>query len=253
MANFGLSGLTKIPGAVYKVEQNSFATYDKSYSGAITDAIQFSQGEVADEHPNVVLLSLVVTETGTACNHIKIDLHYEGKDDGFTHNSNVLDISVDFTTSQEPIESHPDFVTEIGGTPALPPANLPPGTDPSIYTGPLHGAFFDATTGEFLGFPVVDPDEPTVFPSRFAGLRSYLMPQETYTSSTVETEYPTQEEIATIGRVIKPDLPLPELPGNRNWLNTGIRVQNIANVYYRTQRTGMLSGPRKWLKEAYGE
>lgn len=253
MSNFGISGLTKEPGASYKVEQNSFATYDKTYSGVLTGRIPFSQGETAEEHPNVVLLSLNITETGTTCNHIKIDLHYEGKDDEFTGDSGVLDISVDFTTSQEPIESHPDFVDKIGGTPDKVPGNLPPDTDPSLFTGPLHAAFFDGNTGEFLGFPVIDPSEPETFPSRFAGLKSYLMPQETYTSATVEFDYPDSLEIASIGRVFNPGLPLPELPGNRTWVNTGIRVQNIANVYYRTQRTGMLSGPRKWIPEVYGD
>lgn len=237
MANFGINGLIKIPGAVYKVAQDSFATYDKTYSGPLTGNIQFNQGEVAEEHPNVVLLSVQITETGDACDTVKVDLHYEGRDDEFTKDSGITNISVDFTTSQEPIESNPQFVSDIGGTP----------------TDPLHGAYYDATTGEFLGFPVIDPDEPDVLPSRFAGLRSYLMPQETFTSSTVDFSYPSNDEIASIGRVFDPGVPLPILPGDRNWLNTGIRVQNIANVYYRTQRTGMLSGPRKWIPEVYGE
>jgi len=236
MSQFGLSGLTKEPGGVYNVEQSSFATYDVSYSGVLSGPIPFSQGESSSDYPGVVLLSLRITTTGTQCSHVKIDLHYEGKDMSFTSSSGVLDIAVDFTTSQEPIESNPEFVNQIGGTP----------------TAPLHGAYYDQTTGEFLGFPVVDPDEPTQLPSRFAGLRSYLMPQETYTSTTVELSYPTSEEIASIGRVIDPGIPLPILPGTRNWLNTGVRVQNIANVYYKTQKTGMLSGPRKWLQEAYG-
>ncbi len=78
------------------------------------------------------------------------------------------------------------------------------------------------------------------------------MPQETFTAATVEFDYPGVDEIASIGRVFVPTVPLPTLPGDRNWLNTGIRVQNIANVYYRTQRTGMLSGPRKFIPEVYG-
>lgn len=237
MASFGSSGLSKNPGGVYSVSQDGFATYDVSYSGILTGAIPFLQGNIAPEYPNTVLLTIKVTETGEQCNHVKIDLHYEGKDLGFSSSETAQNISVDFTTSQEPIESHIDFVSDIGGTP----------------TSPLHGAFFDATTGEFLGFPVVDPDEPTSTPSRFAGLRSYLMPQETFTSNTVEFDYPAAGEIGTIGRVFDPGLNLPALPGDRSWLNTGIRVQNIANVYFRTQRTGMLSGPRNWIPEVYGE
>jgi len=236
MSAFGLGGLIKNPGAVYKVEQSSFATYDKSYSGVLVGAIPFLQGDIATEYPDTVLLSMTLTETGTDCNHVKIDLHYEGKATAFVGADTKMDIAVDFTTSQEPVESHPDFVTEIGGTPNT----------------PLHGAVFDVRTGEFLGFPVVDPDEPDQLPSRFAGIRSYYMPQETFNSTTVEYDYPSPEEIATIGQVFVPDANLPVLPGTRSWLNTGIRVQNIGNVYYRTQKTGMLSGPRNWIPEIYG-
>jgi len=236
MANFGLAGLTKEPGAIYDIQQDSFATYDKTYSGVLIGPLPFLQGDIAEEYPNVVLLSMKITETGTACDHVKIDLHYEGKANAFVAPDSVQNISVDFTTSQEPIESHQDFVTEIGGKPGA----------------PKHGAFFDATTGEFLGFSVVDPDEPGVEPSRFAGIRSYLMPQETFVSNTVELDYPDTTDIENIGQVFDPGIPLPVLPGTRTWLNTGIRVTNIANVYYRTQKTGMLSGYRNWVPEIYG-
>lgn len=236
MSAFGVSGLTKESGAVYDVDQTGFATYNKAYSGVLTTGIPFLQGDISEEWPNTVLLSFKITETGTQCNHVKIELHYEGKDSEFVGPLTSQDISIDFTTSQEPIESHPDFVTLMGGTPTV----------------PKHGAIYDSTTGEFLGFPVLDPDEPLQLPSRFAGLRSYLMPQETFTSNSVEYDYPSFAEIDNVGQVFDPGLPLPTLPGNRSWLNTGLRVQNIANVYYRTQKTGMLSGPRNWLAEAYG-
>lgn len=236
MPAFGLNGLTELPGAVFAVDLVGFATYDVSYSGIATGSIPFVQGDVADDFPNVVLMTIKLTNTGEQCDHTRIDLHYEGKDTFFTTPETSLDLSIDFTTSQEPVESHIDFVSKIGGTP----------------TNPLNGAIYD-TTGEFLGFPVINPDDPDVTPSRFAGLRSYLMPQETFTANSVEFDYPTSEEIGAIGRVFIPIVPLPELPGERNWLSTGIRVQNIANVYYRTQRTGMLSGPRKWIPEVYGD
>lgn len=234
--HFGDSGLTKIPGAVYSVAQDSFATYDVSYSGIVVGHIPFQQGEISADYPGVVLLSIKVTETGDACSHIRVDCHYEGKDTGFATPQSAQNVSVDFTTSQEPVESHPDFVSSIGGSP----------------DAPLHGAFFDSTTGEFLGFPVIDPDDPGALPSRFAGVRSYLMPQETFTSSTVEYNYPGSDEIGSVGKVFRPGIHLPVLPGERTWLNSGIRVQNIANVYFRTQVTGMLSGPRKWIEEIYG-
>src|ERR1700761_4319149 len=107
--SFGLAGLTKIPGAVYNVEQDGFATYDKSYSGVLGSPVPFLQGDYAAEHPNCVLLTIRIKETGEACSHIQVDLHYEGKDTSFAGPITSQNISVDFTTSQEPIESNINF------------------------------------------------------------------------------------------------------------------------------------------------
>lgn len=239
MPAFGQVGLIKNPGGVYKVDLVGFATYDVSYSGVTKENIPFVQGDTSDDWPNLVLMTIAITETGINCDHIKIDLHYEGKDTVFTTPQTSLDLSIDFTTSQEPIESHIDFVKSIGGTPEQ----------------PKHGANFDPVTNEFLSFPVIDPDEPQNKPSRFAGVRSYLMPQETFTANSVEFSYPSSDQIDTVGQVFDPEadygLMLPALPGSRTWLNTGLRVQNIANAYYRQQVLGMLSGPRKWIPEIY--
>jgi hypothetical protein len=165
--------------------------------------------------------------TGKSCNHARVELHYEGKDDYISNEITSQNVSLDFTTSQEPIESHPDFTSTLGGTPAA----------------PLNGAIFDATTGEFLGFDSL---------SQFAGVRSYLMPQEFYTFSKVETDYPSPSDIEDIGHIVNPTIPLPTIPTGKNWLSTGIRVQNIANVYYRAQYLGMLSGARAWNNLIYG-
>lgn len=52
--------------------------------------------------------------------------------------------------NQDPIETHPKFITQIAGTPG----------------NPRNNAIFDETTGEFLGFGN----------GRYAGTRSYLVP-----------------------------------------------------------------------------
>lgn len=236
MSVFGTAGLTKMPGDKYKVAQNGFATYDVSYKGIVVGTIPFLQGDVSEDYPNTVLMELEIIGSGDQCNDLIVNLHYEGKDETSTVTGVSDNIQVDFTTSQDPIESNPDFCSSIGGTPSA----------------PLHGAYFDATTGQFLGFPVEDPDEPGVLPSRFAGIRSYLVPQETAVSDSIQFDYPSAEEIATVGRVVTPSIFLPTLPGNRNWLNTGIRIRNIGNVYFQRQDTFQSSGPRGWVPEIYG-
>lgn len=228
MPSFGLIGsYAQQPGASYKVAQDGFATYDVAYEGLLTLGFPWAQGDANPDFPNTVLLSMSINFTGNQCDHVRIELHYEGKDTYITNPITSQNIALDVTTSQVPIEAHPLFTSTLGGTPA----------------SPLNGAIFDATTGQFIAFDST---------SQFAGIQSFIAPQEMYTFSDVELDYPSPVDMANIGHIITPTIPLPVIPTGRNWLSTGIRVQNIANVYYRTQYTGMLSGPRAWNTTIYG-
>lgn len=242
MAIFGDSGLKKQPGAKYVCNTNGLATYDLRYKvTADFGSISLMQGDAPldGNHSNLVLLNFTVTESGDSCEDLFIDLHYEGKDSTHTQRFVSEECIVDVQTSHEPIESHPDFVTDIGGK----------------LGSAKHGAIFEVsgnTAGKFLFFPIIDPDEPDVLPSRFTGVSSYLMPQLTITQNDIDEEWPDNDEIALVGKIV--DLPFvdpPTLPEPRNWLYTGLRIRNIANVAFESQRIYMESGPRGWIPEIY--
>jgi hypothetical protein len=66
-------------------------------------------------------------------------------------------VDVQASLQSNPIETHPNFVSTLGGTPA----------------GPLNGAVFDPTTGVFQGWPSGSPDA-------LGGVRFYLVAANTY-------------------------------------------------------------------------
>jgi hypothetical protein len=239
MGAFGTSGLIKQPGAKYVVAKNGLATYDLQYRGVLESEIPVVQGDAPmdDKYPFMVLLNFSVTEGDNACNEIILDMHYEGHDTVHTRRYVSEELTVDLTTSNEPIESHPDFVTKIGGK----------------LGAAKHGAIFDPSTGgKFEFFPIVDPDEPLKLPGRLTGVTSYLMPQLSITQNDIQDAWPTTDELALVGKIVIPPFSNPPtLPGTRNWLYNGLRIRNIANVCFETQRVYLESGPRGWIKEIY--
>jgi hypothetical protein len=66
-------------------------------------------------------------------------------------------VDVQASLSANPIETHPNFVSSLGGSPG----------------SPLNGAVFDPTTGAFLGWPAGSPDN-------LGGVRYYLAVGNTY-------------------------------------------------------------------------
>jgi len=242
MAIFGDSGLKQQPGARYACNTNGLATYDLTYKiTAAFESISLMQGDAPlnGKYPNLVLLNFTVTESGDSCDDLLLTLHYEGRDTDHTQRFVYEECIVDVQTSHEPIESHPDFVTDIGG---------------SLGT-PIHGAVFETsgpTVGKFLFFPIIDPDDPMTLPSKFAGVTSYLMPHLVITQNDMEDAWPDNDEIALVGKIVElPFVDPPTLPAPRNWLYSGLRIRNIANVAFEVQRVYMESGPRGWIDSVY--
>lgn len=229
MAIFGFNGVIRQPGAKYQVKRNGLAVFTETY---FTDGtFVASQGTYAPFYPNTILTEITVTHTGNGCSELQLDLKYEGKDSRFTTTQVSADVTLEYQTSLEPIDSHIDFV-EFAGTP----------------TDPQNGAVFDPDTGGFRFFaPVIDGEL-----NPFAGISSYYMPIATLRSNVIESNWPSSTELNNIGKISSPSGSAPNLGGNRNWLLSGIVVRNIGNIYYETQRIYAGSGPRGWNEDIYG-
>jgi hypothetical protein len=137
------------------------------------------------------------------------------------------DYQVEFlgTVCEEPIETHPQFVGEIGGT----------------MGDPKNKAKFDPETGEFLGFP---PDAP----EHLGGVRGYLNP-----ACTVRVSWFTQSASSglwELGEISSPPGNVPRPPGSRNWLKTNWSRRDYNSVFQITEEY-TASGRQGWNKLLY--
>lgn len=130
-------------------------------------------------------------------------------------------INIGNSTSQEPIETHPDFTSVIGGT----------------SSAPLNSAKFDQD-GVFTGFEA---------DSAFAGVTAYVVPSTTYQRTYVSRQRPTS--IANVGKIDTPP-DAPTQPSGHTWLKTGLSYDRKGGVYSVSEEW-MLSGPSGWNTSIY--
>ncbi len=141
---------------------------------------------------------------------------------GFTDNTLPGDQYVEEIvngTSSEPIETHPDFVSTIGGTP----------------DAPLNQAIFDKD-GKFTGFPVG---------SDFAGVESYLVPTLIYRRTTPTQTRPL--DFSDVGKINSPGITGPD---GSNWLKTSKTWRRDGGVFSVTEEWTN-SGPKGWDDTIY--
>ena len=123
--------------------------------------------------------------------------------------------------SEAPIETHPNFVTQIGGTAAA----------------PLNDAIFDEN-GEFKGWKAT---------SQFRGIESFLIPSTAYRKTTPTRSRPTS--VGAVGSIVSPGIGS-NVPG-ANWLFTCRSWRRDGGVYEVSEEY-MLSGPGGWNSIIYG-
>lgn len=128
--------------------------------------------------------------------------------------------SLNTETNEEPIETHPKFVSDIGTT-----GNL---------------AKFDTSTGLFLGFAK---------PSAFTGVTSYLAPGQIWKKQGVASSPPSAAESAKVGYIDAPDGDV-ATPQGRNWLLRSFTWEQQGKVYPYV-KIWQLSGPGGWNTTIY--
>jgi hypothetical protein len=135
---------------------------------------------------------------------------------------------VDFATSEEPIETHPDFVSRLAGTPGK----------------PITGAKFDtaANGGGFLGFNGTDAGDT------WRGIRAYLSPGVVWRKNYVTKTAPN--DFGDVGSIDVPEGGPPGLPNGRNWLYTGLTWEQRGYTY-QVKKEWRASGRRGWNSEIY--
>lgn len=252
MAIFGISGQIPQPGATYKTTRIGLATFDWVKRGNISDINSYTQGESAPapfSHCVLMEIGATVQLGDGECDSVLIMLHYEGFDSGFTDSEIRIEGQLTVTMTQEPIETHPNFLDFAGyrGEDGR-PANL--GRNGAVYE--------EATEGQwrFSYFLATIPQEGGETPklNRFAGVSSWLYPQETYVQTRMDTSWPSHNELEGLGKILESgwlDNNVPLLPQSVNWMYTGVESTNIANRYWINRRTATASGPRGYIRQMY--
>jgi len=194
--------------------------------------------EIGSAHPFAKFMKMDKREIVFSAGLAVITGDFAGMDPSKGDESDpVYELSIG--TSDEPIETHPDFITEIGGKPSA----------------PLHGAVFinpgtgDITTDDSIGvfekFSFMDGDEK----NKLAGLEAYLDASEIiwrkrYTSQTRPNDI---EEVTTIQN---PEGPNPSLGKGRTWLYIGLSYTEPGDVFSVTKEwKGSARGG--WLEGLY--
>lgn len=139
---------------------------------------------------------------------------------------------VDHSTSEEPIETHKDFRTQLGGTP----------------TNRLNGAKFDtdANGAGFIGF--TDFKNDTDLADAWRGIRSYLSPGVVWRKNYVTKTLPS--DFGDVGSIDVPEGNPPQLPTGRNWLYLGL-VWEQRGITYSVKKEWRASGRRGWNPKIY--
>jgi len=195
-------------------------------------------------HPNYSWLkrksaSIVPIEGGWE----KVTVEYEG----IPPETDIAQYRLEVSTSTEPIDTHPDFETLIGGS----------------YVKPLNGAVFDEN-GIFQNFKAVlvagdievsDLGQESVVTSkkknRFGGIQSYLVPSMIWNETLIRGggAFIGGPDLDDTGKISNPDGNPPTI-GGRNWLMLGGTQQEVG-FGYRLNRRYRMSGRDGWIKIIY--
>lgn len=140
---------------------------------------------------------------------------------------------LDLSASEEPIETHANFRSAIGGKPG----------------SALHGAEFDSSTGEFIGFTgKTTPFANDTERDEWQGIRSYLAPGAVWRKTQVTATRPN--DIADVGDVDTPEGSPPAIGTGRNWLYKGLTYEQ-KGLTHTVRKEWLLSGRRGWNTTIY--
>lgn len=228
---FGLTSLTRAPGAVLREENSGLLTFTEVQNGktaavktAFDSLVRFVTAST--DFPGLALdgKQIVFDEGGQA----SLQLVWAGTA------ISLLGVPVlpdpvwvlKRTPSEEPIDTHPNFVA-FAGTP----------------DAPVNGATFDEK-GIFTGFEIV------MSPNVWGGITKYLEFAATLTkTSVVKNEPSTSQVIPRINTPLGSPFTVPTI-ANRTWMKTDLSITQRGGVFEVFEEWTM-SGQRGWNTTIY--
>ncbi len=197
---------------------------------SIADAVWKRQDVGADVNPGspVVFGQSHPTWSFLTCD--KVAIRFD--DHGWSCSANFFGVTgepapvfdLDFSTAEQPIETHPDFAT-LAGVPGL----------------EYNGARFDTTDGAFVNFTSERYPE-------FRGVKNFLLPGAVWRMNYVTATRPT--DLGQLGSVDYPEGNPPQTSHGRNWLYTGMTWEQ-RGLTYAVKKEWRLSGKLGWNRLIY--
>ena len=164
-------------------------------------------------------------------------LEYRGLDPKYSSPPSPV-YSLDRSTSNEPIQTHPKWISAIGGTPSSPlngaiyvsyQSNATPAFNPN--TSGVADAGFAPNNATFYKWTAnVNVSGSVSGFSSFAGVSDYLFAGQTWTATYVSLSAPTSSDLAGVGYIATPT-GSPPTPTGYKWIYLGCRYTNQAGVY----------------------
>lgn len=227
------TSLIRQPNGLLTVNKESIAKAYESYVGPYIlcgTSIQFLIDTPHPDFPSLLVYDKKLKRrrgTTIAGDRVgQIDVEYRGVDPSVSYLDSLPPpvYSMERSTSEDPIDSHKKFITDIGGTAAA----------------PINGAKFDPVTGIFTGFDSTSP---------FRGQESYLIAGKVWTKTYLSYSSPSSGEESQVGFIDSPDGG-PATPSGRDWLYLGLSSSKEGGIY-RLQKSWLLSGPKGWNNIVY--
>jgi len=219
----GTTGVYMQPGA--KLTYRDDGTIDGTIEYHCDISLVSYLPEIGDSHPYDSRCELYARDiTYDRLGKVIMTASYFGLENKETDPVITLTTNAD----QVPIEAHPNFVDDLGGTSA----------------GPLNGALFDDVTGEFKGF-FAPGDEAKLF-----GVEYYFQPGINVTASYWTSDKPKLDELMQIveSTDISKDFISP--PNVKNYLLIGQPYRQVGSHYQITKQY-LGSGPDGWNELIY--
>lgn len=209
----GITGrLIPSPGARLSFDPNGIATLDQKYEITPRDSVfALAPGPFAP-HPEYPILGNVIQEMTIELLEASaiVVCKYRGvipstQDFAF---GEVASYRLIRGVASAPIDTHPEFVSNLGGTKA----------------NPKNRCIFDAQ-GKFKGFP---PDAP----NDLGGVTHYEIPKTTWQATRVFAA--PLSDINNVGKIATPIGPAPSLPNGYNWKLSSISEDQEGAVHKAT-------------------
>lgn len=166
-----------------------------------------------------------------------MQLEYRGLDPVFGNTPPGPIYSLDRSTNNEPIQTHPKWISAIAGTAGAPLNGskwISTDASGSFFNPNTTGvpdSSFNANSAVFFGWiQNVNVSGNVAIFSSFAGTTDYLAAGQTWTSTYVSLSAPTGTDLSGVGTIQIPD-GSPPTPTGYVWLYLGLRYTDQAGVF----------------------